>query len=404
MAALTEPRPTRQGLSAELLGPGWEPWNGRWEAYRRLVGRGSIWVDEDHGREVARWPDLEAALRALWPSRSVRNHAPWAVGWLGYEACAGFAGGLPAHPGDGGLPAGVLLIEPRRLQTVPIADAAPVGGPTQNRWSLDAAAFRSSVARIRASIAAGDVYQATLSRRMTVVGWPGSLGAFVEASCVGGIPDYLARFHFPEGELVTASMELLLRRRGAELETRPIKGTRRRDRSEAQDRGLAAELDADPKERAELAMIVDLERNDLGRVCEPGSVRVADAGSVRSYPAVHHRVARVTGSMRSGLEWWDALAAVAPGGSVTGCPKIAAMSLIAELEPLPRGPFAGALGVIDGRGDLEMALPIRSVWSVGGRLEFAAGCGVVWESDPAAEEAESRIKVSRWLGLVGADS
>jgi anthranilate/para-aminobenzoate synthase component I len=150
-------------------------------------------------------------------------------------------------------------------------------------------------------------------------------------------------------------------------------------------------------------MIVDLERNDLGRVSETGSVRVADAGSVRTYPAVHHRVATVTGRMRPGLEWWDVLAAMAPGGSVTGCPKIAAMSVIAELEPLPRGPFAGALGMVDGRGDMEMALPIRSVWSVGDRVEFAAGCGVVWESDPGAEEAESRIKVARWLDVVGAE-
>jgi anthranilate/para-aminobenzoate synthase component I len=286
----------------------------------------------------------------------------------------------------------------------PRAVDLPIGSLERRRWSLDATAFRESVAVIRETIAAGDVYQATLSRRMTVDGWSGPLDAFVEAACIGGVPDYLARFHFPEGELVTASMELLLHRRGAHIETGPIKGTRGRDRSEDRDRELAAELDADPKERAELAMIVDLERNDLGRVSEIGSVRLADAGSVRTYPAVHHRVARVTGRMRPGLEWWDVLAAVAPGGSVTGCPKIAAMSVIAGLEPLPRGPFAGALGVVDGNGDLEMALPIRSVWSVGDRLEFAAGCGVVWESDPGAEEAESRIKVARWLALVGAEA
>ena len=246
------------------------------------------------------------------------------------------------------------------------------------------------------------MYQVNLSRRMTVEGWSGTLDAVLEASRPGGVPEYLAHFIFDEGELVTASMELLLRRRGAVLETHPIKGTRPRGRSAVEDLALAADLEADPKERAELAMIVDLERNDLGRVSETGSVRVVDEGSVCTYPGVHHRVARVVGRMRPGLEWWEALAAVVPGGSVTGCPKISAMSVIAELEPVLRGPFTGALGVIGGNGDMEMALPIRSAWSCDGRLEFAAGCGIVWESDPAAEEAESRVKIARWLDLVEA--
>ena len=164
---------------------------------------------------------------------------------------------------------------------------------------------------------------------------------------------------------------------------------------------MAFELDADPKEQAELAMVVDLERNDLGRVSEIGSVEVADPGSVHAFAAVHHRVARVRGRARHDLEWWELLAAVAPGGSVTGCPKRAAMSVIAELEPVPRGPFTGALGVVAGNGDLEMALPIRTAWRLGSTLEFAAGCGVVWQSEPAAEEEESRLKVARWLKLVG---
>ncbi len=295
-----------------------------------------------------------------------------------------------------------MLVEPRPVAVAPAGNHAATDGRGPLRWSLDAAAFREAVAVIRERIAAGDVYQVNLSRRLTVTGWSGSLDALLEASRVGGVPEYLARLIFDEGELVTASMELLLRRRGAVLETHPIKGTRPRGRSKAHDLELAAELDADPKERAELAMIVDLERNDLGRVSETGSVRVVDEGSVWTYPGVHHRVAKVVGRMRPGLEWWEALAAVVPGGSVTGCPKISAMSVIAELEPVPRGPFTGALGVISGNGDMEMALPIRSAWSVDGRLEFAAGCGIVWESDPAAEEAESRVKIARWLDLVEA--
>ena len=231
-------------------------------------------------------------------------------------------------------------------------------------------------------------------------GWTGSLGAFAAAAAVGGVPDFLASVSFGEGELVCASMELLLSRRGERLETQPIKGTRPRGLSLEDDGRLAADLESDPKERAELAMIVDLERNDLGRISQTGSVRVADPGSVYPYAAVHHRVARVVGRLRPGVEWWEALSAMAPGGSVTGCPKLAAMSVIAELEPVPRGPFCGALGVVAGNGDLELALPIRTAWRVGTLLEFAAGCGIVWESDPDSEEKESRLKVARWLELV----
>ena len=387
---------------AELLGPAWGSWRGGWTSSRRLVGRELRWVLEDDGREIAHWSDLTAALSELWGQRSVCEAAPWAVGWFGYEACAELAGGLPVRPAEGTFPRGVVLVEPRPFAVAPPANRAPREKSVATSWSLDASAFRSAVGTIRERIADGDVYQVSLSRRMTVDAWPGTSDALLEVSSVGGVPDYQARFRFDEGELVTASMELLLRRRGAVLETHPIKGTRPRGRSEAQDRELAAELDADPKERAELAMIVDLERNDLGRVSETGSIKVVDAGSVCTFPGVHHRVAKVTGRLLRGLEWWDALAAVVPGGSVTGCPKIAAMSVIAELEPLPRGPFTGALGVIGGNGDMEMALPIRSAWSVDGRLEFAAGCGIVWESDPASEEAESRVKVARWLDLVEA--
>jgi anthranilate/para-aminobenzoate synthase component I len=196
-------------------------------------------------------------------------------------------------------------------------------------------------------------------------------------------------------------MEMLLRRRGERLETAPIKGTRPRAEDSKEDRRLAMELASDPKERAELAMVIDLERNDLGRVARVGSVEVIDPGSVRSYASVHHLVGRVQARARPGLDWWELLAAMAPGGSVTGCPKHAAMTLIRELEPVQRGPFTGAFGVVAGNGDLEMALPIRTAWRVGTTVEFAAGCGIVWESDPKREEEESRLKVARWLDLVG---
>jgi anthranilate/para-aminobenzoate synthase component I len=338
---------------------------------------------------------------AVWPDRRVRGSSPWAVGFIGYEEVARLAEELPTRDRSDTAPAGLLLLEPEPVAASTPAKGQPVLPSGGARWSLDAASFRDGVEKIRERIAAGDVYQVNLCRRLTVEGWQGSLEAFAEVASDGGVPDYLARIDLDGGELLCASMEMLLRRRGVELETRPIKGTRPRGTTPEEDQRLAVELDADPKERAELAMVVDLERNDLGRVSEIGTVAVSDPGSVQAYAMVHHRVARVRGRVRRGLEWWEILAAVAPGGSVTGCPKRAAMSIIAELEPVPRGPFTGALGVVAGNGDLEMALPIRTAWRLGSTLELAAGCGVVWQSEPAAEEEESRLKVARWLDLVG---
>ena len=322
------------------------------------------------------------------------------MGWIGYEEVARLAGRLPFRRQRDSTPGGWLLLEPDRAEPAPVEKA---GGPpaADTRWSLDDAAFRDGVAAIREKIAEGGVYQVNLSRRLSVDGWEGSLSPLLEAASRDQPPGHLAHFDYDGGELVCASMELLLRRRGRALETRPIKGTRPRGGSPGEDRRWAEELDADPKERAELAMIVDLERNDLGRIAETGTVRVEEPGAVCSFATVHHRMGRVVATARPGLEWWEVVGAMAPGGSVTGCPKRAAMAVIAELEPVARGPFAGVLGVVAGNGDLELALPIRTAWKAGSRLEFAAGCGIVWQSDPDAEERESRLKVSRWLELVG---
>jgi len=390
-----------RAFRVELVGHGWGEWRGAWRGRRCLLSRGGDWYLEEDGRESGRWRSLSEALQFLWPERRVRGRLPWAIGWIGYEEAARLSGGLPYRDGADLAPAAWLLLEPD--------EAAPTSDQKTDRrrwsgvarWSLDADAYRRGVEAIRRRIGAGDVYQVNLCRRMTVDGFAGSLQPFADVASNGRVPDYLAHVDLGDGELLCASMEMLLRRRGEELETRPIKGTRPRGDSPEDDQRLAAELDADAKERAELAMVVDLERNDLGRICEVGSVEVIDPGSVEAYAAVHHRVAQVTGRVRSELGWWEVVASMAPGGSVTGCPKHAAMTLIRELEPVQRGPFTGALGVVAGNGDLEMALPIRTAWRFGSILEFAAGCGIVWQSDPEAEERESRLKIARWLGLLG---
>jgi anthranilate/para-aminobenzoate synthase component I len=357
------------------------------------VAESAQWVLLDGDREIERWDDFAAAASVLW-GRRPEGDGPWAVGYLGYEACAVLAGDLPAHRPDATVPAGWWLLNPEHVGPTP-DPASPT--PTPPRAvvdvSLDDEDYRRSVRDVRELIGAGDVYQVNLTRRFELAPGPGDLLA---AAVAGGIPEYAARLAWGESEVVCASMELLLRRRGAVLETRPIKGTRPRSDDPTTDRRLAAELDADPKEVSELAMIVDLERNDLGRVAAAGSVEVADPGSVMSWPTVHHRVARVTAALRPATPWWSVLAAVVPGGSVTGCPKRAAMEVIAALETVPRGPYCGALGVISNDGDLELALPIRTAWRHGDRWFCAAGCGIVWDSDPDLEERESSLKVARW--------
>ena len=389
------------GVRAELLGSGWGAWRGNWSGARVLSNRMGCWVLEQDDREIDRWPDLREAFSALWPQRHSRDALPWLVGWIGYEEAANLAGELPTRNGEDSAPAGRFLVDPEpttaRVEGADIA-STPSGVAC---WSLDGERYCDGVESIRERIASGDVYQVNLCRRLTAEVGSRLLGPFAAAAAKGGEPDYLARFHFESGELLCASMELLLRRRDDILETHPIKGTRPRGETDEEDRRLARELQSDPKERAELAMVVDLERNDLGRISQVGSVEVVDPGSVRTYASVHHLVSRVRGRALPDLEWWEMLAAMVPGGSVTGCPKHAAMSLIRDLEPVQRGPFTGACGVVAGNGDMEFALPIRTAWQIGNTVEFAAGCGVVWDSTPEAEEEESLLKVARWLDLVG---
>ena len=391
------------GAWIELLGHGWGPWRGNWFSERILASRAGGWVLEQGGRECDRWPDLLQALSVLWPRRQIGNESPWIIGWIGYEEAASLAGELPIRGGEDNAPTGRFVLDPEPAPpTNEVADP-PSGLNATGLWSLDAERYRDGVEKIRERIAAGDVYQVNLCRRLTVEARDRPLGSFAAAAAKGGEPDYLARFHFDGGELLCASMELLLRQHKDILETRPIKGTRPRGATPEEDRRLAEELATDRKERAELAMVIDLERNDLGKVSRVGSVEVVDPGSVRSFASVHHLVGRVRSRVRPDLEWWEVLAAMVPGGSVTGCPKHAAMSLIRDLEPVRRGPFTGAFGVVSKNGGMEFALPIRTAWQVGDTLEFAAGCGVVWDSKADAEERECRLKVGRWLDLVGCD-
>ena len=269
---------------ASLDGAGWGQWRGRWESRVQLEGRAGVWRLFDNGREVGSWSCLGVALTDLWRRRKVRDTAPWVVGWLTYATCAGLAGGLPACRDDEGVPAGILLVEPVPGGPEPVVSPGrPVDGATFVS-SLSDREFAAKVESVRREIEKGNVYQVNLCRRFSVEPWRGGLEDLFKCARGGVEPDYLYSMSWggeQPGELVCGSMELLLRRRSDHVETRPIKGTRRRGTSAAEDLELIRDLSADPKERAELAMIVDLERNDLGKLAIPGSVIVDDpVGSI----------------------------------------------------------------------------------------------------------------------------
>lgn len=204
------------------------------------------------------------------------------------------------------------------------------------------------------------------------------------------------------GAILSSSPELLVELRGDQVVTRPIKGTRPRTGMSARDAAARRELAASPKERAELNMIVDLERNDLGRVCRFGSVRVVHEGEIEAHPTVFHRTATVAGQLRPDCDAFDLLRAVFPGGSVTGAPKVQATKIIAELEDRPRGPYCGAIGWIGVNGDMCLNLAIRTMTVCAGEAALQAGGGIVADSDPAAEYRETMAKAAGMMAALGA--
>ena len=189
--------------------------------------------------------------------------------------------------------------------------------------------------------------------------------------------------------VISASPERFLQVDGrGHVETRPIKGTRPRDSDDARDADLAADLVCSPKDRAENVMIVDLMRNDLGRVCQPGSIRVPQLVGLESYASVHHLTSVVTGVLRADCSWVDLLRACWPGGSISGAPKLRACQRLAELEPVPRGPYCGSLLRRDWDGSVDSSILIRTLLLKDRELRLQAGCGIVADSDPQAEAEE----------------
>jgi len=253
--------------------------------------------------------------------------------------------------------------------------------------------FMAAVERAVAYIRAGDVFQVVPSQRLSADQGVHPFAIYRALRSINPSP-YLGYLDLGPVTLVSSSPESLVRSDGRRVETRPIAGTRPRGATPSEDAALAAELLADAKERAEHVMLVDLGRNDLGRVCSFGSVRVADLMHVERYSHVMHMVSTVEGELAPGRTPLDALASTLPMGTASGAPKIRAMEIIDELEPVRRGPYAGAFGYLSVSGAMDMALTLRTVVAARGRLHLQAGCGVVADSDPASEWQESLNKLA----------
>ncbi|KTG16298.1 hypothetical protein AUR63_04330 [Guyparkeria sp. XI15] len=283
--------------------------------------------------------------------------------------------------------------EPRSVELETLD--APMGAPHRER-----------VQRVRDYLFAGDIFQANLSHA-----WDFRLADDVPSSavyqslCRRNPAPFAAWYRQPEGEILSSSPERLLRVADGRAETRPIAGTRRRDVDPERDRDLVEQLRGHPKERAEHVMLIDLERNDLGRVCEPGSVAVDELMVVESYAHVHHLVSNIGGQLPATTSPLEALAACFPGGTITGCPKVRCMEILAELEQTGRGPYTGSLGYLSNHGPLDSNILIRSVYlSPDGRGQFRTGGGIVADSDPARELDETYQKARGVLDALGGEA
>lgn len=368
---------------------------------------------------------LDEARRWLDPAPGSPAHGAVIVGYLGYElgseldrigdplpaewpddlpllSLFGYeavyrrdAGGAAVHGRNPGatrrLAEHVRAVRPRPRRRPRLALPRP---------RLADAAYLDAVRRIRGYIAAGDVYQVNLARRLDGAGVPREgLPALFQALTARAAAPFSAYLDLGAAQVLSVSPERFLRVAEDRVETCPIKGTRPRGRAPEQDRLLAKELLASGKDRAEHVMIVDLSRNDLGRVCRIGSVRVERFAELRSFGSVHHLVSSVQGSLHDPGDWRSLLAATFPGGSITGAPKLRAMEIIQELEPVRRGVYTGAIGCFDAAGGIDLSIAIRTAIARDGRLSLHVGGGIVADSDPDAELAETRDKAGPFAAL-----
>jgi aminodeoxychorismate synthase component I len=322
------------------------------------------------------WAVLEEAVR-----RNEGRPGGWG-GWFDYAGNFRFARFAHWWPVQEEFPPGAV---PR-----PRPDFVP--GLSRREWM-------TRVERAKEYIAAGDIYQVNLTHTLTAR-WPGDAGGFYPQLRAASPSPFSCFLRLGDTLVLSSSPECFLRIDGRRILTRPIKGTRARRAAGAEDAAAAQELTASAKERAELVMITDLERNDLGQVCDYGSVRVTGLCELETFAQVHHLVSTIEGTLRPGVSAVEAVRACYPGGSITGAPKKRAREIISELESTPRGIYTGALGFFSGDGPAVLNIAIRTLVVRRGKATFGIGAGIVTDSDPAGEYEETRHKAAGLLAAL----
>jgi len=289
----------------------------------------------------------------------------------------------------------------RALQAATPAHPHPAASCDRPGSNLSRDEYIQRVRRAKNYIEEGDIYQANLAQRFEARFQGNPFDLYRRLRAINPSP-FSGFLRFPGGVLVSSSPERLVKVEGDRIETRPIAGTRPRGMGDAADRVMAHELLINDKERAEHIMLVDLERNDLGQLCRMGSVRVDELMFLEQYSHVHHIVSNITGRLRPGVTVAEILAAVFPGGTITGCPKIRCMEIIRELEPSRRGPYSGSFGYIGYDRRMDLNIIIRTVLIQGERAFFHTGAGIVADSRPEMEYQETLDKAAALMQALGA--
>jgi para-aminobenzoate synthetase component 1 len=279
-----------------------------------------------------------------------------------------------------------------RLLREPMEQTTPgPGSKVQITSNMPREQFIAMVERAQRYIWSGDIYQVNLSQRLAAE-WPGSGWEFFQRLSTASPAPFSAYIDCEDFQIASSSPESFLRMSSSQIQTRPIKGTRPRSADPTRDAQLTYELQTSQKEMSELVMITDLLRNDLGRVCEYGSVQVPELVRLERYPQVQHLVSTVEGRLRKGTSHFEAFASCFPGGSITGAPKIRAMEIIEELEPVSRGPYTGALGYLGFNRESQLSILIRAAVCKNQHVYFHVGAGIVADSVPEAEYDETLAK------------
>jgi para-aminobenzoate synthetase/4-amino-4-deoxychorismate lyase len=389
--------------------PGWTSWSRKMRPgvsadraatavrFDSLAGGGASYVFRQPSAQVAAWhaDDVVPALHAVGSAVAAGEHA---AGFIAYEAAPALDPALVTHLPRPDLPLVWFGLFAEREEIEPLADldgSAATDPPPVGCWMPTVAAdeYARRVERIRDRIAAGETYQVNLTFQLAA-SYAGEHGPLYAALCRSQRAAYCAWLRGPFGSILSASPELFFRWAGDQLEMRPMKGTRPRGRWTDEDDALSRELLGSAKERAENLMIVDLLRNDAGRVAEFGSVQVPRMFDAERYPTVHQLTSTVTARTRRDVTLIDVLRALFPSGSVTGAPKVSTMRIIREMEDGPRGVYTGAIGFVS-PGEAVFNVPIRTLITVRpGLVEMGVGSGITFDSDPGAEHRGCMQKAS----------